>query len=357
MNKPYFLALNRIAQIGPRTVSKLLTRWPNLEELFQCTTNQLVDAGLSTSLAAAISSFDLNQVEIDLRWEEEPLNHLITWEDEHYPSLLLEIYDPPPVLYARGDLTAFNQAKVAMVGSRKPTIIGAETAHRFAYELARQHIAVVSGLALGIDAEAHQGALKANGCTIAAMATGMDRIYPNRHQALAERIIKNGLLLTEFPLGTSPIPGHFPRRNRIISGLSLATLVVEAAIKSGSLITARMALEQNRDVFAIPGSIHNPQARGCHHLLQQGAKLVTSTEDILMELNLSMTQSVDSQPLIGLAIQNENLVKCIGFEVTTVDQISARSGYNVEQVACELADLEIKGIVKAVPGGYMRCMI
>ncbi|WP_133130376.1 DNA-processing protein DprA [Legionella yabuuchiae] len=354
MNKHYFLALNRIPQIGPRTVMKLLNRWQNLEELFNIRANELEQVGLSASLAHAIASFDLHHIESDLQWEEDPLNHILTWEDDYYPMLLRETYDPPPVLYARGDLTALTLPAVAMVGSRKPTITGAETARCFALALAKQALVIVSGLALGIDAQAHQGALQASGRTIAAMATGIDKIYPSRHQHLAEQIIHKGLLLTEFPLGTSPIPGHFPRRNRIISGLSLATLVVEAAIKSGSLITARMALEQNRDVFAIPGSIHNPQARGCHHLLQQGATLVTSTEDVLMELNLAITQPISNHNSIALASKNENLVKCIGFEVTTIDQISARSGYSVEQVACELADLEIKGIVKAVPGGYMR---
>lgn len=355
-NKFYFLALNRISQVGPRTIYKLLGQWENLDEVFKMSAQKLEQAGIPAKAAHAIASFDLNEVEADLRWAEGYNHHLLTWADETYPAILREIYDPPPVLYVKGDLTCFNQPMIAMVGSRKPTISGGETAHRFAYELAQKNVTIVSGLALGIDAYAHRGALRANGCTIATMATGIDRIYPFRHQELAEKISDKGVVITEFPLKTAPFPGHFPRRNRIISGLSLATLVVEAAIKSGSLITARLALEQNRDVMAIPGSIHNPLARGCHQLLQQGAKLVSSSDDVLGELGLNQSQIV-KQDVRTHASDHNDLVKCIGFEVTTVDQIVARSGLGLEQVACNLAELEIQGIVQAVPGGYMRCTI
>jgi len=210
-------------------------------------------------------------------------------------------------------------------------------------------------LALGIDAQAHIGCLEAGGQTIAVLGTGIDCIYPRRHLKLAEQIPQNGLLLSEFPLNSPPIAGHFPRRNRIISGLSLCTLVIEAAIKSGSLITAKMALEQNRDVLAIPGSIHNPLARGCHYLLQQGAKLVTSAKDVLDELRIEHHQITNDKPLFSLASGNENLVKFIGFEMTSVDQIIIRSGFSVEQVTGELAELELLGTIMSVPGGYMRC--
>ena len=241
-----------------------------------------------------------------------------------------------------------------MVGTRKPSIMGSETAWRFAFELAGKNITIVSGLALGIDAQAHSGCLAAGGKTIAVMGTGIDCIYPRRHVQLADKIGENGLLLSELPLQSPPIAGHFPRRNRIISGLSLSTLVVEAAVRSGSLITARLACEQNRDVLAIPGSIYNPQARGCHHLLQQGAKLVTTSNDVLDELGIDYTKVVP-EFVNTLASENKNLVKCIGFEVTTVDQIITRSGLNVEKVVCNLAELELQGVVKAIPGGYMRC--
>ncbi|KTD22538.1 DNA-processing protein DprA [Legionella londiniensis] len=354
-NKYYLLALNHLQQVGPRTIQKMLNQWPELAEMFRSSKQALIAAGLTEKIAHAIKTFDFTKVERDFRWQESVGHHLLSWADETYPRLLREIYDAPPVLYAAGDLAALEHTAAAMVGTRNPSATGMETAWRFAYELASKQIAIVSGLALGIDTKAHEGCLAAKGKTIAVMATGIDHIYPRQNQKLAESIIAHGLLCTEFPLGTAPIAGHFPRRNRIISGLSLITLVVEAAIRSGSLITARLALEQNRDVLAIPGSIYNPKARGCHYLLQQGAKLVTSSEDVLAELGLDYSQERAKDLNAFLACENENLVKCIGFEATTIDQISERSGFTIDKVVCELAELEIKGIVKAVPGGYMRC--
>lgn len=368
-NKHYFLALNRIDRIGPRTIMKLLRRWPNLQEMFESTVHELVIAGMPSALAYSIKSFDLNLIDADLRWAQEKNHHLLTWADENYPLLLKEIDDPPAVLYARGDMSAVAQIPVAMVGTRKPSISGQETARYFARALSSRHITIVSGLALGIDAQAHQGSLDVGGKTVAVMGTGIDCIYPRQHKALSEEICQNGLILTEFPLKTTPNPGHFPRRNRIISGLSRITLIVEAAIKSGSLITARLALEQNRDVLAIPGSILNPQARGCHHLLQQGAKLVTSVEDVLDELKIDydLLNKVSSPLREGnkeedtlfrskrLAPENQNLVKCIGYEITSVDQIVRRSGQGVSDVTSQLAQLELQGLIKAVTGGYMRC--
>ena len=298
----------------------------------------------------------MRQIEADLRWQEKAGHFIVTCSSTNYPALLKEIHDPPPVLYGLGNLDVFQQPMLAMVGSRKPSVLGGETAHRFAFELAQKDITIVSGLALGIDAQAHGGCLDAKGKTIAVMGTGIDLIYPYRHRLLADKIKESGLLLSELPLKSPPIAGHFPRRNRIISGLSLATLVVEAAVKSGSLITARMALEQNRDVLAIPGSIYNSQSQGCHYLLQQGATLAASSQDVLDVLGIK-TPSKPVELSSALARENSNLVKCLGFELTTVDQLIARTGLSVEKVVCDLVDLELKGIVKAVPGGYMRCMI
>ena len=354
-NKSYFLALNRIGSVGSRTVSKLLKRWPSLDQLFGLSAEQMENAGLPTKLATAIAGFDFKAIEADWLWEKGEDHHLLTWSDPTYPALLKEIHDPPPVLYAIGNLDSFNQPTVAMVGTRKPSVTGSETAWRFAYELASKGISVVSGLALGIDAQAHSGCLAAKGKTIAVMGTGIDCIYPRRHLGLAAQIKENGLLLSEFPLQSSPIAGHFPLRNRIISGLSLATLVVEAAIKSGSLITARLACEQNRDVLAIPGSIYNPQSKGCHLLLQEGAKVVTSTQDVLDELGI-VDKQASTELSLKLASENKNLVKCIGFEVTTIDQMVTRSGFKLEKVVCYLAELELLGIVRAVSGGYTRCL-
>ncbi len=353
----YYLALNRMNKVGPKTVAKLEKRWPNLEEMFQLSAQELECAGLPSSLAHIIAHFDFREIDADLNWLEKSKNHhLLTWNCPNYPRLLKEIADPPVVLYAKGQLACLERPTLAIVGSRNPSITGSDNAKQFAKELATYPLTIASGLALGIDAQAHIGCLEVGGQTIAVLGTGIDCIYPRRHVQLAEQIITNGLLLSEFPLKSPPIAGHFPRRNRIISGLSLCILVIEAAVKSGSLITARMALEQNRDVLAIPGSIHNPLARGCHYLLQQGAKLVTSVNDVLEELRIRpYMMAIDDKPIFSLASGNKNLVKFIGFETTTVDQIIRRSGYSVEEVTGQLAELELLGTIISVPGGYMRC--
>jgi DNA processing protein len=323
----------------------LQKRWPDLQQMFQLSQIELTEAGVPPLLAQTITSFDLQQIQADLLWLQAAADHhLLTWDSPSYPRLLKEISDPPAVLYAKGQLSALQQPQLAVIGSRNPSVTGSENARLFAKELAAQGITIVSGLALGIDGQAHIGCLESGGQTIAVMGTGIDCIYPYRHTKLAEQITQKGLLLSEFPLKSPPIAGHFPRRNRIISGLSLCTLVIEAAIKSGSLITARMALEQNRDVLAIPGSIHNPLA-----------KLVTSVHDVLDELRIEPQPLINEKAIFSLASENENLVKFIGFEMTTIDQIVLRSGCTVEQVISELAELELKGAVLAVPGGYMRC--
>lgn len=355
-NLPFYLALNRMGKVGPRTVTKLLQRWPDLQRMFQLSASELEKEGLSGVLAQNIAGFDFNLIQADFDWFNAADNHhILTWDSPEYPALLKEINDPPIVLYAKGQLSCLQQPKLAIVGSRNPTITGSENARMFAKSIAAYNVTIVSGLALGIDAQAHLGCLEAGGQTIAVLGTGVDRIYPHRNVKIAHKIIQNGLLVSEFPLKSPPIAGHFPRRNRIISGLSLCTLVVESAIKSGSLITARMALEQNRDVLAIPGSIHNPLARGCHYLLQQGAKLVTSVADVLEELMIDSIEQTTGNAMLPLASGNKNLVKFIGFEITTVDQIILRSGCSVEQVTRELAELELNGAVVSVPGGYMRC--
>ena len=360
-NKPYFLALNRLYRVGPLTILKLLKYWPDLREMFELPEASLVRAGVPAALAHGIACFNWDWIEDDLLWEcADKKQHILTWEDAAYPTLLKEIHDAPAVLYAKGCLSAFKQPMIAMVGTRRPSIMGEETARYFARQLSAQHITIVSGLAMGIDAQAHRGCLDVSGRTVAVMGTGIDKIYPWKHLRLADEICQNGLLLSEFPLKTTPNAGHFPRRNRIISGLSSITLIVEAAIKSGSLITARLACEQNRDVLAIPSSIHNPQARGCHYLLQQGAKLVTSVQDVLDELGIEGEVATSSpkklmQDMTTVASSNKNLVKFIGYDVASIDQIILRSGLDVGSVTCGLADLELQGIIKAVTGGYMRC--
>ncbi len=355
-NLVYLLALNKMNQIGPRTAMKLLERWPKLYKLFELSPTEMEQAGLPKRLAQTLSQFDFTLIDEDLNWHNASSeHHLLTWESADYPDLLKEIPDPPIVLYAKGQLDALKQPTLAVVGSRNPSITGIENAKQFSKEITRYGVTIVSGLALGIDAQAHLGCLASQGKTIAVLGTGIDSIYPRRHLKLAEQIIENGLVMSEFSLKSPPIAGHFPRRNRIISGLSLCTLVIEAAIKSGSLITARMALEQNRDVLAIPGSIHNPLARGCHFLVQQGAKLVTSIDDILNELRLDKQALHSEKSYFPLASDNKNLVKFIGFETTSIDSMKIRSGFSIEQITNELAELELQGQIIAVPGGYIRC--
>lgn len=356
-NQHYLLACNRISGIGPRTLVKCLKRWPDLSELFRASPTELTHVGLSEASIHGVRQFDFRVLEDDLRWAQQENAHLLTWESPHYPTLLLEINDPPPVLYALGDLSCLSQTTLAIVGTRYPTPLGQKTAWRFAHDLAATNITIVSGLALGVDAQAHQGCIHANGKTVAVMGTGIDIIYPRQHGFLADKIVKNGLLLTEFPLNSQPKAGHFPRRNRIISGLAKATLVIEANIRSGSLITARFAMEYNRDVFAVPGSIHLAQACGCHQLLQQGALLVTSSHDVkeAMGVEVSVQPSSKNIPIPLQVCENETVLRCIGFETTTVDQIIDRSGLCLNNVLCVIAELEIQGCIQIVPGGYMRC--
>ncbi|MCR9192574.1 MAG: DNA-processing protein DprA [Gammaproteobacteria bacterium] len=349
------LACNRIVDLGPRRLMRCQERWPDLADMFRASAVDLKHAGLPEKVADAIATFDFRQIESDLAWMQQPDHHILAWGSPEYPALLAEIYDPPPILYARGNLQCFTQTALGMVGSRHPSASGAETAWQFANELAQVPLTIVSGLALGIDAQVHEGCLAAGGATIAVLGTGIDLIYPYRHRTLADRIVAQGLLLSEFPLNSPPNAGHFPRRNRIISGLSAAILVVEAAVRSGSLITARFAMEQNRDVLAIPGSIHLTQARGCHRLLQQGASLVTSVQEVKEEMRLADEPLVKDIPIFSKICDNQSLLSCIGFETTTVDHILIRSKLSLDELLCAVAKLELEGWIQSVPGGYMRC--
>ena len=297
-------------------------------------------------------------------------SEIIIFDDVAYPHLLKQIYDPPLVIFVQGNKDLLNKNQLAIVGSRSASINGRETAFEMAKQLVEAGLVVTSGLALGIDAAAHKGALTFRASTIAVVATGLDKVYPSRHRVLAKQIIEyEGAIISEFLPGTSPKPGHFPKRNRIISGLSEGVLVVEAALLSGSLITARCALEQNRDVFSIPSSIGNPQAKGCHWLIKQGAKLVEETADIIDELafmdnsSLHLKQQRKSQLIVNKEIDEKRLNKdlcvdellaSVGFEITPVDKVVSRSKLPVEEVLTRLTMLELSGLVVAVPGGYLR---
>lgn len=355
-NLPYLLALNHINGAGPKTIAALRQHWPDLSELFSLSQAQMERTKIPRSIAQQIHNFHRSSIEADLAWAAQENNHIVSIEDPSYPYLLKEIANPPPILYAKGNLQALRMKSIAVIGSRKPSVNGEDNAFAFAKALSLAGLAIVSGLALGIDAKAHLGCLAAQGYTLAIMGTGLQHIYPRRHLYLAQKICENGLIISEFPLNTPPKAGHFPRRNRIISGLTLATLVVEATIKSGSLITARMALEQNREVLAIPGSIHNPAARGCHHLLQQGAKLVAQVADILDELCIPLSALSNNHDISNenLASDAQKLVQCLGFDVSTVDELCNRSGLSLEDATTHLAQLEFQGIVKTVMGGYLK---
>ena len=294
---------------------------------------------------------------------------LVTLGDAAYPASLLEMVDPPVMLYAIGapafDLTQMDRA-VAIVGSRNPTPQGASNARAFAQALGEADITVVSGLALGVDGAAHQGALDAAAnaasrlATVAVVGTGLDRVYPARHRALAHQIVAHGLIVSEFPLGTPPLNQNFPKRNRIIAGLSRGTLVVEAALASGSLITARLAVEQGKEVFAIPGSIHSPQSRGCHALIRQGAKLVESVNDVLDELRFERavdgvaSQTEDAGAPDSSEPQGSGLLHDLGFDPVSLDALCARTGHAAATLQAQLLELELDGRVARLPGGLFQ---
>ncbi len=350
----------RTPGVGSKTFLKCLDFCPP-EQLFSTSRDTLCKLGLGTKTIDAIKNPDWKVVEEDLLWLEQAGNHILFFTDPDYPSQLKEIPDPPPVLFARGDIDLIHFPQIAIVGSRNPSSSGIQIATDFASSLATFGFTITSGLALGIDAAGHRGALAVGGKTIAVTGTGLDRVYPATHKELATEIVANGVLISEFPPGTSAKANHFPRRNRIISGLCVGLLVVEAAKKSGSLISARMALEQNREVFAIPGSIYNPLARGCNALIKEGAKLVETTQDIMDELGHfyqpSMTQSkrTDTNTQSTLDVEQQNLLNYILYSPTSIDQLVNETSFSVENIAANLLILEIQGYIIATHGGtYTR---
>ena len=285
-------------------------------------------------------------------WLSHDQHHLITLADARYPAPLLQTADPPLMLYVQGQVEALAHPRpLAIVGSRNPTPQGESNARQFARSLAEADVCVVSGLALGIDGAAHTGALEGGGTTMAVVGTGLDTVYPKRHEALARRIAEHGAVISEYPLGTPPLAAHFPQRNRIIAGLSQGTLVVEAAVRSGSLITARLAAEQGREVFAIPGSIHAPQARGCHALIRQGAKLVESAQDILEDLRLAEPAVMVGQDPVG---GEDSLLDAMGFDPVGLDALQARTGLDTATLQARLLELELEGRVDRLPGGLLQ---
>lgn len=360
----YWLALWRAPGLGPVAFRQILEVFPSPQSFLEtAAAGRRERLRLPASAEAYLAKPDWAQVESDLAWAEVNNQHILTLNHPAYPDLLREIPDPPPVLFVRGQLDAIQHPQLAMVGSRNPSASGRHLAEDFARHLAQTGLAITSGMALGVDAHSHWGALAADGWTVAVAGTGPDSVYPSRHRDLALQIVENGAIVTEFPPGTPPLAGNFPRRNRIISGLSLGTLVVEAAPRSGSLITARLAAEQGREVFAIPGSIHNPLARGCHALLRQGAKLVETVEDVLEELSPLLPRSnIRQGAWDGLgqpadaAVGDEyaSLLENMGFAPISMDEMIERSGLTAETVSSMLLTLELQGCVTSTGGLYSR---
>jgi DNA processing protein len=304
----------------------------------------------------------IKQVDACERWCEQEGQHLLTPLSADYPPLLATIPDAPPVLFVRGNPALLARPQIAIVGSRKPSSAGKRCATRFAAELSRAGYLITSGLALGIDAAGHEGALLAQGQTVAVMGTGLDCIYPERHVALAQRIAEQGVLLSELLPGSGPLAWHFPRRNRIISGLSHGVLVVEAALSSGSLITARMAAEQGREIFAIPGPIDSPQSRGCHRLLRQGAVLVETVEDILNELGALLQweggraceSDQDNPALAALDATAQTILAQIAYNPVAVDELAASLELGISELLPRLLQLELAGLLECQAGSYVR---
>ena len=359
----YWLALLHTSGVGPATCHRLLDKFSDPKALFSIPVSELRQAGIPQSVAEALQQPDWSSVDQDMRWLQGKDNHLITCQDPEYPQLLIESGQPPSVLFVHGQLATLTQLQMAIVGSRHPTRGGEQNAKAFANHLSGQGLVITSGLALGIDAAAHQGALDAGGQTIAVMGTGLDRVYPASNRELAHHIAEQGALISELPPGTPPLAQNFPRRNRIISGISLGVLVVEAAQRSGSLITARCALDQGRDVFAIPGSIHNPLSRGCHELIRNGAKLVETAEHILEELGSLALGEITSGQATTVANDKppemdkeyQQLLQQMGYDPVSVDELVSHCGLTPEQLSSMLLVLELEGYVTSSHGGrYTR---
>ena len=348
----YWVGFSLIPGVGRARFALLEGYFGSLERAWLSSPAELRAAGLDSRTVSAVGVFRLR---IDLDREMERLHRhrvaALTWRDPAYPRRLQEVDDRPPLLYVRGRLEEEDEWAVAVVGTRRATVYGKQAAETIAADLARNRVTVVSGLAKGIDAVAHRAALEAGGRTIAVMGCGLDMVYPADHLKLAQAIMERGALVSEYPLGTKPKAEHFPRRNRIMSGLSLGVLVVEAGDTSGALITANLALEQNRDVFAVPGSIFSSVCRGTHRLIQDGAKLVRDAKDILEELNLTAAaQQLELKEMVPVTDTEAILLKHLSTQPTPIDEVGIQSGLPMPAISSALALLELKGLVRQVGG-------
>lgn len=364
-----WLRLTLTAGIGNESARRLLSAFGLPASIFEQAPAALQQL-LSPAQAQALKVVPEGLAELlDRTWawlQEAPQQRaVVALGDTRYPACLLDIEDPPPLLYLMGrlDLPLDASRSLAMVGSRNPSAQGALNARQFAQSLGQAGLTIVSGLALGIDGAAHEGALAGHAqtpdglATVAVVGTGLDRVYPKSHHALAHRISEQGLIVSEYPLGTPPLAANFPRRNRLIAGLSSATLVVEAALQSGSLITARLAAEQGKDVFAIPGSIHATQARGCHALIRQGAKLVESAQDVLEEMPASARPDQPFQDHNETREAADEVLQALGLDPVSLDALQARTGLAIAALQARLMALELDGQVARLPGGLLQRLV
>jgi DNA processing protein len=353
-----WLRLLETPHVGRDSARRLLAAFGSPQAIFQAPSTawrEVVGAQASAALTKLPENLTA-QFEATLAWldgatAEQPRD-VLTLGDPTYPDALLQTADPPLLLYLQGQTKFLNASAMAVVGSRNPTPQGLENARAFASHLSQVGLTVVSGLAMGVDGAAHEGALTGPGSTVAVVGTGLDRVYPSKHRDLAHRIAQQGLMVSEYSIGTPPLPAHFPQRNRIIAGLARGTLVTEAALQSGSLITARLAVEAGREVFAIPGSIHSPQARGCHALIKQGAKLVETAQDILEELCWGQrTISTESSTAEASPETPEDaLLTALGHDPVSLDALVARTGYPAAELSTRLLEFELDGQVARLPG-------
>jgi len=352
-----WLTLSLTRGLGGESARRLLKEFGSPDAVISASISALrsfVKPDVAAEISAGIPE---DAIASTMAWLEDGSNHIFTLADEDYPQALLNIPDPPLLLYVKGRPDLLNRAALAMVGSRNATPQGIGNAEAFAETLSDAGLCIISGMAHGIDAAAHRGALKGQGSSIAIIGTGLDKVYPAANRELAHALAQQGALISEFPLGTPPLAANFPRRNRLISGMSAGCLVVEAGLQSGSLITARLALEQGREVFAIPGSIHAPQSKGSHALLKQGAKLVETAQDILEELGGLLPRPAHNTTMKSTDTKDQDsaLLDHIGFDPVDLDTLSTRSGLTVAELSAMLLTLELEGHISTLPGGlYQR---
>ncbi len=368
-----WLVILNAPSVGGASLIRVIEALGGASAVASANTRELTRHGLSIEAATAITKPDETRLESHLKWLSHPNHHLLCWDDDAYPALLRRINGPPAALFIDGDPGCLWQPQIAIIGSRNPTVGGLDHARDFASTLARQGMTITSGLASGIDSAAHVAAMNAGALTIAVNGTGLDRVYPASSEAVAERIRSQGAMISELPLGSPPRRQHFPSRNRIISGLSLAVLVIEAGLNSGTLITARKAAEQSREVFALPGSLHNPMAKGCHRLIREGARLVETTADIMQELGpvaaelqMEIRQRLEQpdtdeekpahcqQDLLGDS-DYSSVWKVLAYDPKPLDAIIQQSGLSAREISSMLLMMELKGMVKRQSDGrYVR---